>query len=238
MTIRAVFFDLDGTLLRDDRMSSVIEAVAFDLARTHPQLRVRTLLARQHQVWQEHWDEAGEDWLLGRIPADAVTREVWRRTLASLGVDDPAVVERAVAMHMAAEEESHTLYEESADVLAALRERGLLLGLITNGASDLQRAKIRAAGIEDAFDTVLVSGELGVLKPTEEIFQQGLRRLDVAASEALHVGDNLESDVAGARGAGLRAVWVDRRCTRHVVPGASMADAIVSDLNGLLPLLE
>lgn len=238
MRTRAVFFDLDGTLLRDDHGEAVVAAVVSGLAAEIPGLDARALIAADHRIWNEEWAARGDDWLVGRVPVDAVPREVWRRALLEVGVDDPGVVDRAMQLHTDAELAAHTLYDESRAVIDALRARGILLGIITNGPSELQRAKLRGVGIEHLFDAVLVSGELGVAKPDEAIFQEGLARLAVEAAAAVHVGDNLEADVAGARGAGLHAVWIDRRGEDRYVVGMSIADTVIGELGELLDLVE
>ena len=59
-------------------------------------------------------------------------------------------------------------------------------------------------------NAILVSGELGVGKPDPRIFDRALAMLDVPPRQAVHVGDSLEADVAGARASGIGAVWVNR----------------------------
>lgn len=208
--IRAVFFDLDGTLLRDDHVDGVVREVARLLALTRPGLDPAALAEANRVAWWEYWPEAGEDWMAGRIPIDAVPREVWRRTLAACGVEDPAAADEALSLHSRLESDAQGLYPESLEVLAQLRNAGLSLGLITNGPSELQRGKLRAVGIEDLFDVVIVSGEVGWQKPQPQIFARALAAIGEPAEASMHVGDNLVADIGGARDAGLTAVWIDR----------------------------
>lgn len=84
------------------------------------------------------------------------------------------------------------------------------LALITNGASDTQRGSIRALGIEQMFDAVIISGEIGIQKPDPSVFRLALSKLRVEAKNAWHVGDNLRQDVGGAQSAGLTGVWLNR----------------------------
>jgi putative hydrolase of the HAD superfamily len=131
----------------------------------------------------------------------------------------------------------YTLYDDVLPCLAALRGRGLLLGLITNNVASHQRDKITAVGLGDTFDTVVISGEVGVAKPNRAIFEHACATLSVPAHEAMHVGDNLRTDARGARDAGLRAVWLDRR---GGVPGGreSAAELGVAVINGLVQLAD
>ncbi len=208
--IRAVCFDLDGTLLRDDHVDGVVRAVAAQLAQRYPGVDADALAAANERVWWDYWPEVGDAWLAGLVAPDAVPTEVWRRALSEVGVTDAAAAPLAFALHTEIEAVSFRLYEESAEVLRTLRTKGIRLALITNGPSALQRAKLRATGIEGAFDVVIVSGEHGVHKPDPAIFAMALAGLGVSAEEALHVGDNLVTDIDGARGAGLLPVWIDR----------------------------
>ena len=82
------------------------------------------------------------------------------------------------------------------------------LALLTNGAPDLQREKIAASGLESFFQAIAVSGEHGIGKPKPEIFHRLLAELGVTADEAVMVGNSLERDIAGARNAGIRSIWI------------------------------
>jgi putative hydrolase of the HAD superfamily len=69
------------------------------------------------------------------------------------------------------------------------------------------------------FDVVVTSAELGVAKPDPRLFLVALDALGVAPAGAVHVGDDLEADVAGARAAGVRPVLIDRERTAGTPPG-------------------
>jgi putative hydrolase of the HAD superfamily len=103
------------------------------------------------------------------------------------------------------------LFDDAAPCLAALREEGLLLAAVTNSDGPHQRGKLVSVGLADAFDAVVISGEVGVSKPAAGIFHRACAELGVAPGEALHVGDKLGTDARGARDAGLTGVWLDRR---------------------------
>lgn len=107
-----------------------------------------------------------------------------------------------------------------------LRRRGISIGLITNGSSLTQRRKIERLGIDPIFDVILVSEEEGVSKPSPVIFRRALDAVDATAAESVYVGDDPESDIRGARDAGLRAIW--RR--NDDCPPPNNADAMIDDL--------
>jgi putative hydrolase of the HAD superfamily len=103
------------------------------------------------------------------------------------------------------------LYEDALPVLGEVRARGLRIGLLSNSARDLG-AFVAHHGL--TVDAVLTSGVHGKTKPHETIFRRMLELLEVAAPDAVMVGDTVEDDVEGARAVGMRAVLVDRE-RRH-----------------------
>jgi putative hydrolase of the HAD superfamily len=119
-------------------------------------------------------------------------------------------------------------YPEVPAVLVRLRAAGARLAVVSNWDISLhdvlERTQLRAL-----VDVVVISAELGVAKPDPAIFRAALQRLGATASDAIHVGDSVEHDVAGARAAGLEAVLVARN-------GAPAPDGVrvVAALDGIL----
>ena len=104
------------------------------------------------------------------------------------------------------------LFADAVDTISGLRARGIKIGILTNGPSELQRRKLRLIGIEDEVDAVAVSEEIGVSKPDPEAYARAVEMLGLEPDEVAMVGDHVVNDVAGALAAGLAAaVWVERR---------------------------
>lgn len=95
------------------------------------------------------------------------------------------------------------------ETIAALREQGVRMAILTNGWTPLQQMKIARALGDHAIEPILVSDTLHALKPAREAFDALVAALRVDRSDVWYVGDNPETDVAGALAAGLRAVWFD-----------------------------
>ena len=93
-------------------------------------------------------------------------------------------------------------------LLAALRESGIELGVISNFDYRIY-AILEALGLNRYFDSVTISSEAGCAKPSPEIFRMALERHSIPADEALHVGDDKALDVGGARAAGVAVVLID-----------------------------
>jgi HAD superfamily hydrolase (TIGR01549 family) len=99
------------------------------------------------------------------------------------------------------------LYDDALPTLDALRDRGFLIGLLSNSARDLE-AFVTHHRL--SVDAVLTSYAHGKTKPHATIFRRMLQLLEVAPAEALMVGDTVDDDVEGALAVGMRAVLVDR----------------------------
>ena len=125
------------------------------------------------------------------------------------------------------------LFPDAAQTLSSLRAAGLKLGLITNGSVRMQSRKLECLAISSMFDTIMISEAEGIHKPDCQIFHRALERLNANPAQAVFVGDHPEVDVAGARAAGMQAVWRrDPRVSRMVD-----ADAVIEELGDLLSLL-
>lgn len=106
--------------------------------------------------------------------------------------------------------EAWQLYPETMDTLVSLRTRGFQLGVISNFDSRLF-GLLDGFRISQFFDPIVISTRAGAAKPAVEIFVQALEAHNVRLEEALHVGDSLHADIAGAQAAGLLPVLIDRQ---------------------------
>lgn len=102
-------------------------------------------------------------------------------------------------------------------LLAALRESGLGLGVISNFDYRIY-AILDALGLRRYFDSIMISSEAGYAKPAPEIFRLALQRHSLPAADALHVGDSEALDVLGAHAAGIAAVLVDPEASKPGEP--------------------
>jgi putative hydrolase of the HAD superfamily len=91
--------------------------------------------------------------------------------------------------------------------------------------------------MEHWFDCVVISGELGVTKPDARIFREALGKLAMEGENVWHVGDNLATDVGGARAAGIHSIWLNRNGTIRRI-GDPEPDIEVHSLSELMSLLR
>lgn len=99
-------------------------------------------------------------------------------------------------------------FDFSIDVLATIRKLGVKTGLITNGRHEVQSSKLKLLGLENSFDSIVISGDYGFSKPDERIFRASAENLGVELNEMMYIGDHPEFDVDGSRRAGCTPVWV------------------------------
>jgi putative hydrolase of the HAD superfamily len=129
------------------------------------------------------------------------------------------------------------LFPESREVLETLR-RHYRLGLVSDSQELYIEPELRATSLEGIFEVVVISSQLGYRKPERRMFQHALDRMGLRSDEVVYVGDSWDRDMAGARDAGIRGVWVCRCGGSDVRRQAGdPAIAVISDLRGLQDLL-
>jgi len=138
--------------------------------------------------------------------------------------------------HLAAENLS--VLPGAQKVLAALKNAGFLLGLVTN--TSLPHSAIKAEfdrlALYDYFDTVVCSSEIVFRKPDRAMFDVALRSLNVAPADAMFVGDDYRADVVGAKNVGLKTVWLNPQ--RQAIPGEVLPDYNIAALEAILAFPE
>jgi putative hydrolase of the HAD superfamily len=162
--------------------------------------------------------------------------EAWARALNDHGIDDRALAAELAEAFRIDRKNRHVVFPESRRVLEVLRGR-VKLGMLTNGAPDIQREKIDKSGLAGFFDSILVSGEVGFGKPHAEVFRLAIDQLGADEASAVMIGDSLGRDIAGAGNAGIRSIWVNRGGAKAAV-GSPIPDREVRDLVRLPELLE
>ena len=193
--IKAVCFDFDGTLAHfTGDFAELVDGLRRDLGLT-PKDAERLALVR-----------AQAERRVGPMTfADTV-----RAALTELELPVPDNLEVLAVQAVRNYSAQMTLLPGAERVLELCREHRLPLALVTNGPADMQRAAVRAVGLEFFFKQIVISGdaEVGVRKPDPRIFGLACEGLGAKPAETVMVGDNLEADVLGALNAGMQAVYL------------------------------
>jgi 2-haloalkanoic acid dehalogenase type II len=106
-------------------------------------------------------------------------------------------------------------YPETAEVLQALKDKGLKLAIVSNTQKDAVEEVMAKHDLAKYFDAVVLSYQHGKLKQDGELYEIALKELKVKKTEALIVGDSVETDLAGAKAAGVKGVLIDRKNKRE-----------------------
>jgi putative hydrolase of the HAD superfamily len=192
MALQAILFDLDDTLIdRRATMPKYAEKFLADFADALPELTVDEV--EKAIVEADGGGYRGRDKFHDLQEALPWTKRQAVETLIEhWNTEFPRVVQPMAGLFT---------------LLNQLSVRGYKLGLITNGTSERQNAKLDLLGIRDYFDVTLISAEVGYEKPDPLIFLLALEALGVEAEEAIYVGDHPRNDVEGADFAGITPVW-------------------------------
>lgn len=216
-SIRTITIDLDDTLWDIMPVIQRAEAALRNwLAEHYPriatQFDVDAMRALRDDVVLAHRDRAHDLTFLRRTVLLHMADAAGYRQFA---VDDAFAVFDAVRNDVA-------LYPETLPALRALGRRYSLVA-VTNGNANLERI-----GIRNLFDAVVSAASAGAAKPARRIFEAAVRAGGASPAETVHVGDHPLHDIHGAREAGLRAVWVNRRSetwpAEFAVPDAEVRD--------------
>ena len=195
MIIKAVIFDLDHTLF--DRHGTLRE--------------VARQFRRSFRVREGVTDE--EIARLWCYADDHFVYDGWKYVLAYLvenGVfEEPPLYDAYCSFVYENFAKTAVRFDETMPMLLTLKKRGYAVGLITNGNHALQYRKLQMLGLQYIFDEIIVSGDVMVEKPDREIFQMMCDKLALDPGEMVYVGDNPRNDIAGARDAGYRTIWME-----------------------------
>lgn len=230
MSIKAVFFDAAGTLMKPAR--SVGESYASIAGRHGKEVTPGDVMARFRECF-----ETAPRLAFPGAAADAIEnleRQWWKNLVSQVfapwGRFENFDAYFAELFEYFADPAAWELYPEVPQTLAALKQRGLITDVISNFDSRLIRI-LDGLGTGAQFGNVFVSSRIGYAKPDRRIFDAALRHHGLAAAEALHVGDSEIHDLDGARQAGLKGVLIERRKD-------SRAPDRIDSLRSILALLD
>ncbi|MFC7391461.1 HAD family hydrolase [Scopulibacillus cellulosilyticus] len=258
--MKAVFFDLDDTLLWDSKC--IKEAFAAtcseasnkiginpDEIEEHVRKKARTIYAQYdvypftkmiginpfEGLWGTFHDGTFEFPKLEQIASEYQNR-AWTEGLQDLGINDGEVGKELAVIFKETREKLAFLYPETLDVLKNLKEEYRLV-LITNGAPSLQNHKLKTANeLPPFFEKIIISGDFGKGKPDPALFEHALAETGLKKDEAIMVGDNLNTDIKGANSAGMKSIWINHHGA--AAPDDNQPAYEVNRLKDILPILN
>ena len=232
--LRAVFLDIGDTIIRANPSWEGVYKLALDeYGVSIPLDGLRDALRRAY-----HHGGYGFEGGFDATPETSFRRtvEMDQRALAELGVMDlPDDFYRRLSEVFLLVSSWH-VFPDVIPALNGLRSRGLIIGAVSNWVWQLPEL-LHSLELVSHFDFVAASSRVGFEKPHAGIFRHALREAGVAASEAIHVGDHIDADVAGAQSIGIAAVLIDRR-DRFSQADLPEGVPLIRSLSELLPIID
>ncbi|ELB2258243.1 HAD-IA family hydrolase [Vibrio parahaemolyticus] len=209
--LKAIFFDMDETLCGTSQADKAAgQKFAAWIQQTYPQVSdPQAFLQRYLQgVYKKLNAEFPQ--LVALLPDENAFRcGLIQTILAEDGIHiDAEQAQQAQHYFDSARMGAFTFFPGVKEMLTDLRKRYKLV-VITNGPIFSQHPKLKATQMDEWVDHIIVGGEEPEEKPAASIFQKALNLVDVKPEEAIHIGDSLAADIAGANNMGILSVWVN-----------------------------
>ncbi|MCS6933981.1 MAG: YjjG family noncanonical pyrimidine nucleotidase [Chitinophagales bacterium] len=195
-----IFFDLDNTLWDFDTNSARALQMIFEGEQLHTKgiPSLDDFRRRYKAINDRYWVQYHH----GLIPKEEVRIGRFEDTLKAFGIDDRKMAERMAERYVCISPQMTALFPGAAETLQYLSSK-YSVHLITNGFADVQRVKIKNCGLAGYFGEIIISEEVGTQKPDPEIFRIALNRVAATPEICLMIGDNMHTDIAGAKAAGM-----------------------------------
>ncbi|APC85892.1 HAD-IA family hydrolase [Vibrio parahaemolyticus] len=209
--LKAIFFDMDETLCGTSQADKAAgQKFAAWIQQTYPQVSdPQAFLQRYLQgVYKKLNAEFPQ--LVALLPDENAFRcGLIQTILAENGIHiDAEQAQQAQHYFDSARMGAFTFFPGVKEMLTDLRKHYKLV-VITNGPIFSQHPKLKATQMDEWVDHIIVGGEEPEEKPAASIFQKALNLVEIKPEEALHVGDSLAADIAGANNMGILSVWVN-----------------------------
>jgi putative hydrolase of the HAD superfamily len=232
---RAILFDLDDTILAYDAASTGCwEAACAHFAARLGGVQPHDVVVAIRRQSDWFWSDP-ERFRQGRLNLEWARQQVVSAVFAELGIPDDGLAIDLSRLRTEIHEQRIAPFPGAIEVLRVLQFRKVRMGLVTNGASDKQRAKIDRYALAVFFDCIVVEGEFGRGKPDERVFRHALSQIGVPPQDAWMVGDNLLHDIAPAQALGMTGVWHDHRGSGLPDQRPCAPDRVIRRLSELLP---
>ena len=209
---KCIFFDLDHTLWDYESNSRDTLLELYEQFRLEEKgvLSSNDFLIQFKRVNMELWDLYDS----GKIESEVIRKERFKQVLEAFDAYEPSLSEDISHVYL------HTCPTKNKLMPAALETVEYLAGkysltIVTNGFEDIQHTKLKSMNLNRYFDHVITSQRAGAKKPSREIFDFALSTNAITAQQAIMVGDNLKTDIAGARNASIDTVFYNPESSHH-----------------------
>lgn len=232
--LRAVFLDIGDTIMRPNPSWEHVYALAFE------EFGVKVEIADLDRALRDAYRHGGWGMEGGFDPSEETsfrrTVEMDGAAIAALGLEPmPEAFYRRLAEMFLLTSHWH-VFPDVSPALAALKERGLIVGAVSNWVWNLPEL-LHTLDIVTAFDFIAASARIGYEKPHPRIFEWALEQAGATPDTVIHVGDHIGADVEGARGVGISPVLIDR-FARHAAADVPRGVPVITSLDELIPIVD
>jgi len=223
--IKAVFFDLYNTLVgfdppREETEAKILKELGVEV---DPRSLLRPISSADDFIYKEHARRS-----LGKRSKEETVElysEYHGIILKEAGIEPSWELITGILKNWLKADYKMVLFDDVVPALDQLKERGLVLGLISNVDRDITPL-YQELGLANWLGVVVTSQEVGFNKPDPQIFRAALRKAKLRPIEALYVGDQPQIDVVGANGAGMVGILIDRNGLFTEVPDSSRISSL------------
>ncbi|MCM1489994.1 MAG: YjjG family noncanonical pyrimidine nucleotidase [Muribaculum sp.] len=208
MDIKWIFFDLDDTLFNFSKASLISLRKLWE-----EEAEIRNMYDSAESFIDEYHIHNSRMWELhesGKITSEFLKAERFRLTIAPDRNDEEIILTSRTFndryLHLLGE--CNEACEGAEEILKRLSKR-YLIGVLTNGFTEVQYRKLRSTGLDRYIQRVVISDEIGVQKPDARLFRYAERETGATMETALMIGDNPKNDIQGALDAGWKAIYYD-----------------------------
>lgn len=228
-TPKFIYFDLDDTLLDHKKAEHAGLSDIFTQFDLFNGIDIEALSATYHHINKGLWDEYGS----GEIDRETLQRRRFEDTFQKLGLDGTLFKEigDAYMNHY----QKHWEWIKDAKIAYHKIALNYNVGILTNGFAETQWKKIEQFNLKNTAKEIVISEEIGVLKPNPKIFEYSTDLAGVEPSEILYVGDSLTSDVEGGSNAGWQVAWFTEQPNTEGVKRSSL---VFNEFRQLLSALD
>ncbi|MGR5235922.1 HAD family hydrolase [Vibrio alfacsensis] len=238
--LKAIFFDMDETLCGTSQADNMAgQEFAAWIKLTYPQVADATAFVQRYL--QGVYKKLNEEFpqLVSLLPDENAFRcGLIQTILAEHNIKIDAVqAQQAQSFFDSARMGAFTFFPGVKEMLSELRQHYKLV-VITNGPIFSQHPKIAATNMGNWVDHIIIGGEEPEEKPAASIFHKALSLVDAKPEEALHIGDSLSADIAGANNMGILSVWVNATGSTNptdIKPNYEVKETV--ELNEILKIL-
>lgn len=210
---KAILLDLDDTILAFDSVADmswrlVLAEYAEHFGVSDPEQVFLSIKSSARLFWSDPVRHRE-----GRLDLHRARKVIVHRALKKFGIMNDDLVGRIVCEYDQVRTDAIHPIAGAIETVESMRECGIRLALITNGATKSQREKLERFKLIRLFDCILIEGEVGYGKPDQRVYLKALSALNVRASDAWMVGDNWNWEVVAPQRLGIKGVWVNPQST-------------------------